>query len=98
MIDTFFDCLNVSKLGQKKPALAPYRSIDDWRSFVAVAKELLCAGVEFVLSEKFTQDPLEEYFSRQRACIGHNDNPTVEEFSRNTLSFKLLDAAITGNN
>ena len=35
MFDKVFDCLNVSRLNQditaRKPALAPYRSTDDWR-------------------------------------------------------------------
>ena len=39
MIDTFFDCLNVRRLGQdaatKKPELAPYRDQSDWRFAVS---------------------------------------------------------------
>ncbi|XP_077863216.1 uncharacterized protein LOC144346211, partial [Saccoglossus kowalevskii] len=44
MIDQFFDCLNVSRLGQgvksRKPTLEPYRNADDWR-FEWLAKDFL---------------------------------------------------------
>ncbi|XP_070575429.1 uncharacterized protein [Ptychodera flava] len=145
MIDTFFDCMNVCRCGQdvrsKKPALAPYRSENDWRfswlrndflgfldewetecltrpnlpmsekrkmclsretlegyritvhSFVDLAKELLALdGVVFLLSEKFTQDPLEEYFSRQRGCLGRHENPTATEFGRNAAALHVAGA------
>ncbi|XP_033114326.1 uncharacterized protein LOC117114745 [Anneissia japonica] len=135
MFDTFFDCLNVSRLHQDshslKPALAPYRSSDDWpfkwlkedflgfldewesinnldnvrksekqkmllsretqeglritvNSFVDLASELLSRpDVDFLLSEKFNQDPLEQYFSKQRGAGGTCDNPTVVQFGQN---------------
>ena len=38
-------------------------------------------GVDFLLSEKFSQDPLEEHFARQRKKGGCNENPTVEQFA-----------------
>ena len=43
-VDMFFDCLNVSSLhdGQKKrkPALYPYRDVDDWRFTVRMKKKI----------------------------------------------------------
>ena len=39
--------------------------------------------VKYFLSEKLNQDPLEEYFSKQRATCGSWDNPTVEQFGHN---------------
>ena len=50
-------------------------------------------GVTAVLSEKFCQDPLEEYFSRQRAAGGGNENPTLAEFRSNTLSEQVSSDA-----
>ena len=42
-----------------------------------VCKFLLEQGISYILSERFCQDGLENYFGRQRA-IGHRrDNPTV---------------------
>ena len=43
-------------------------------------------GVKYLLSEVFSQDPLEKYFSRQRHRGGGADNPTVEEFRANTAT------------
>ena len=43
-------------------------------------------GVRYLLSEVFSQDPLEAYFSRQRHRGGGSDNPTVQQFHYNTVS------------
>ena len=60
-------------------------------SFVALAKELLqIDGVKFLLSEKFTQDPLEEHFGRQRRRGGTNDNPTLAEFGDQELVLNVM--------
>ena len=40
----------------------------------------------YILSEVFSQDPLERYFSRQRQKGGSNDNPTVAQFRLNTAN------------
>jgi len=140
-MDKFFDCLNVSKLRgdirNRKPALAKYESVDDWRfewldktflgflreweeeggqvagltkdeqnrlclskqtleglritvsSFVDLAKSLLTDGAPYFLSERLSQDPLEEYFSKQRARGGADENPTLEMFNRNMLGLNV---------
>ena len=47
-------------------------------SFTELAPQLLeVPGVKYLLSEVFSQDPLEHYFSRQRHREGSNDNPTA---------------------
>ena len=46
-------------------------------------------GVQFLLSEKFSQDPLEEYFAKQRRCGGSNDNPTYGQFMCNDLALMV---------
>ncbi len=50
-------------------------------SFVKVAKFLLkqSSGL-YLLSEKFSQDPLESFFGQQRARGGRSDNPNVRNF------------------
>ena len=58
------------------------------KSFTELGPQLLMVpGVNYLLCEVFSQDPLERYFSRQRHCGGSNDNPTAYQvpFSANTL-------------
>ena len=53
-------------------------------SFTELVPQLLILpGVEYILSEVFSQDPLERYFSRQRHRGGHNDNPTAYQVPYN---------------
>ena len=40
-------------------------------------------GVEYFLSDKLNQDPIEEHFGKHRACGGANENPTLEEYAQN---------------
>ena len=51
-------------------------------------------GVEFILSEKFSQDPLEEYFSKQRGIGGRHDNPSVKQFGGNMTTLLVAGDAI----
>lgn len=60
------------------------------RSFVELSRILLALpGVEYVLSEKFCQDPVESYFGKQRAHGGYNDNPNMKQFIDNTVSLRV---------
>ena len=64
-------------------------------SFVELAKDLLqIEGVSYLLSEKFTQDPLEEHFGRQRRKGGSNDNPTLQEFGRQELTLNVMNSSL----
>ena len=64
-------------------------------SFTELAKILLkLPGVKFLLSEKFNQDPLEEYFSKQRGAGGCNDNPSVEQFGHNMLALHVASDSV----
>ena len=56
-------------------------------SFCELGPKLIKADdVEYLLSEAFSQDPLEAYFSRQRHKGGGCDNPSVQQFYYNTAS------------
>ena len=70
-------------------------------SFVDLAKSLLRDGAPYFLSERLSQDPLEEYFSKQRARGGADENPTLEMFNRNMLGLNVagdeLIRVINGN-
>ena len=57
------------------------------KSFVELVPILLKdVKCEYILSEVFSQDPLEIYFSRQRHRGGSRDNPSVLEFCNNTAT------------
>ena len=60
-------------------------------SFVSITKELIrIDGVEYILSEKFSQDPIEEFFGRVRAFHGHNTHPTVSQFESALAHISVL--------
>ena len=67
-------------------------------SFKEVCKYLLHNGVKFVLSERFCQDDLENYFGRQRAIGSSKNNPSVKDvgYNDNTIKSQFLIRPITG--
>ena len=72
-------------------------------SFVSLGKELLLEEcVEYLLTARLNQDPLEQYFSRQRAMGGDNENPDASMFGYNqlrviTAGASAVRAAARGN-
>lgn len=63
------------------------------KSFVNLAKELLrLPNVRFLLSERFNQDPLEEFLSKQKGMGGGCDNPTVRQFQHYALKLQVAGA------
>jgi len=59
-------------------------------SFVEMANFLLRQpGVHYIMSNKFCQDPLENFFGRQRMAGGRTDNPTIPHFLKATTSLRL---------
>ena len=57
-------------------------------SVVEATKFLLNEGVEYVLTERFCQDPLEEYFGNQRKLGRRNDNHDVKMFGSNNNTIR----------
>ena len=53
-------------------------------SVIEVTKFLLNQGAEFVLTERFCQDPVEEYFGNQRKLGRRCDNPNLHVLGYNT--------------
>ena len=47
---------------------------------------LLAEGFEYVLTERFMQDVLEDYFGHQRDKGRRSDNPTAQQFGYNDLT------------
>ncbi|CAB3985950.1 Hypothetical predicted protein [Paramuricea clavata] len=58
-------------------------------SHVEAIKFLLENGFEYVLSERFMQDVLEDYFGHQRAKGHRSDNPSAYEFGYNDLTIGI---------
>ena len=46
-------------------------------------------GVRYFLSEKLSQDPLEEYFQKQRARGGCNENPGLPSVGGNFVALTV---------
>lgn len=68
-------------------------------SAIEATRFLLNAGMPYVLTERFNQDSLEEYFGRQRSLGRRNDNPTVQQFGyqANTIRMQRSVVRATGN-
>ena len=60
-------------------------------SFTNLGKLLLVEGAEYILSEKFCQDPLEEYIGKQQMRLGCNDNPMLIEYNSNALGLNVTE-------
>ena len=55
-------------------------------SHIDAIRFLLSKGFKFVLSERFMQDVLEDYFGHQRDKGRRSDNPTAQQFGYNDLT------------
>ena len=70
------------------------------RSFLGLIPELLrIDGVNYVLTDRFNQDPLEEHFGKQRTRGGGVDNPTILQYMYNErkIIVSKSDMIIKGN-
>ena len=62
---------------------------------MAVARELLqIKGYHFFLSEKLTQDPLEEHFAKQRLRGGCNENPALVQLGSQELVLNVISSGL----
>lgn len=61
-------------------------------SVVEATKFLLNEGMEYVLTERFCQDPLEEYFGNQRKLGRRSDNPDMRQFGYNNNTIRVQHA------
>ena len=58
-------------------------------SVIEVVKFLLSEGMAFVLTERFCQDPIEEYFGNQRQLGRRCDNPDLKTFVYNDNAIRI---------
>lgn len=66
---------------------------------IEATKFLLSEGVEYVLTERFCQDPVEEYFGNQRKLGHRSDNPDMFTFGYNTNTLRIQrEVSLTSGN
>ena len=58
-------------------------------SVVECTKFLLNNGVRYVLTERFCQDTLEEFFGTQRQMLRRNENPDLNTFGYNCNAVRI---------
>ena len=56
---------------------------------VEVTKYLLGQGMEYVPTERFCQDPVEEYFGNKRMLGRRCDNPDIQTFGHNDNTIRI---------
>ena len=68
-------------------------------SIIEVVQFLLQHEVNYVLTERFCQDPLENYFGHQRSAGARKDNPTIHDvgYNDNTIRNQKVYRPIAGN-
>ena len=71
------------------------------KSFVEIVQYILkIPGAKFFLSERISQDPLENFFGVQRQRGRTGDNPNASQFCKNTQAIRLINsvcANVKGN-
>ena len=73
-----------------------------FKSFIELSKILLGEdGVKYILSEKFSQDPLEEEFAKHRRIGGTCENPKLSQVQNQEVALHAMDSylitGLTGN-
>ena len=69
-------------------------------SHIEAIKFLLSEGFSYVLSERFMQDVVEDYFDHQRTVRGWSDNPSAQQFGYNDLTIatqRNIAPLVSGN-
>ena len=69
-------------------------------SLVEVTQFLLKSNVPYILTERFSQDPRENYFGHQHSMGSRRDNPTLKDFgyNDNTIRNQKCFNPIAGSN
>ena len=63
------------------------------KSFVELTEYIFkIPGVKFFLSERLSQDPLENFFGCQRQRGRTGKNPNVDQFCKNTQALRVINA------
>lgn len=59
-------------------------------AFIKATKFLFGEGAQYVMARRFCQDPLEQYFSRQRASVGGGNNPTKFQYFNTERTYQIV--------
>ena len=59
------------------------------QSTIESTKFLLGEGMDYVLTERFCQDPVEEFFGKQRQLGRRSDNPDINQFGYNGNAIRI---------
>ena len=63
------------------------------KSFIELLRYIFkIPGVKFFLSERLSQDPLENFFGCQRQRCRTNENPNLNEFCKNTQALRVINS------
>ena len=69
------------------------RMFISWQTYVIEAtKFLLQEGMQFILTERFCQEPAEEYFGHQQKLGRRSDNPDISSFGYNNNTIRIQRA------
>ena len=83
---------NFTKDEQSKMFIS-YQTFDGFQittySMIECTKFLLTEGMEYILTERFCQDPVEEYFGKQRQLGRRSDNPDLFTFGYNDNTIRI---------
>ena len=83
---------NLSKSERAKKFISwqTYKGLQiNCHSMVGLVSFLLKEGMPYVLSERFCQDPLENYFGNQRSMGRRSDNPDIQQFGYNDNTVRI---------
>ena len=63
------------------------------KSFIELLRYIFkIPGVKFFLSERLSQNPLENFFGCQRQRCRTNENPNLNEFCKNTQALRVINS------
>ena len=63
------------------------------KSFIELLRYILrIPGVKFFLSERLSQDPLENFFGCQRQRCRTNENPNLHKLCKNTQALRVINS------
>mgnify|MGYP001792705560 CR=1 FL=1 len=101
---------NIQQRGNNFTATAKAKIFISWQTFegfkitsystIEIIRLLLQDGFDYVLTERFCQDVLEEYFGYQRGMGRRADNPSLKEFGYNANAIAIqgqLAPMVQGN-
>jgi len=79
---------------QKNGMMLSYQTLEGIeitvKSVTACIQYCLGKGMDYVLTERFNQDPLEQHFGVHRASQGCNTNPTLKDFNNSMVKIRTV--------